>query len=324
MTKVGVPRGLLFYRYFPLWKAFFESLGIDVILSPPTTDATIRQGSRLLPGDLCLPVKIYFGHIESLREKVDFLFVPRYISIEPDAYMCPKLIGLPDMVQCTVDSLPPLIDFPIDWRVDGAEAEKIFYLKVGRIFSKRRDEVEGAYSMGLERQSRFRSLLQKGFLFEEALDGSRSADLQEALREDWKLRLGFIGRPYYTHDPFLRRPIVEQVERGGYHLLMTEALAEQEIEGEVGKLRKKIYWSFGKELVGAALTFAHYGSVKGIINFASFGCGQDSFNFEMIQRILKGRVPILSLIFDEHILTTGFSTRIEAFLEMIARGGKER
>ena len=90
MTRVGIPRGLLFYRYFPLWKTFFEALDVEVIVSPPTTEATVRQGSKLLPGDLCLPVKIYFGHAESLKKEVDFLFVPRYISIESDSYMCPS------------------------------------------------------------------------------------------------------------------------------------------------------------------------------------------------------------------------------------------
>jgi predicted nucleotide-binding protein (sugar kinase/HSP70/actin superfamily) len=324
MTRIGIPRGLLFYRYFPFWEAFFEGLGVEVVTSRPTTEAMIRRGARLLPGDLCLPMKIYFGHIESIKEEVDFLFIPRYISIEPNAYMCPKLIGLPDMVACAIDSLPPRIDFPIDWRVHGMEAEKLFYLKAGRVFSKNRKKVEQAYSVGLERQGRFRSLLQRGFFFDEALDLSRSSDIPERQREDGRAKLGIIGRPYTTHDPFLRKLIIEQVERGGYHLLTTEVLNDRQIEGGMGTLKKKIYWSFGKELVGAAIDFAQNGSVKGMINLASFGCGQDSFNFEMIQHTLRERIPILSLIFDEHLSAVGFSTRIEAFLEMLGRGVNQR
>jgi predicted nucleotide-binding protein (sugar kinase/HSP70/actin superfamily) len=307
----------------PLWETFFETLGVEMIVSQHTTEATIRQGSRFLPGDLCLPVKIYFGHIESIKEKVDFLFVPRYISVEPDAYMCPKLIGLPDMVLSSMDSLPPLIDFPIDWRIHRAEAVKLFYLKVGQIFSKNRERMEKAYWMGTERQSRFRTLLQRGLLFEEALDLSRSSDISQRTSEDRRVKLGIIGRPYYIHDPFLRRSIVEQVEGKGFHLLTTEVLSDQEIEREVEKLRKRIYWSFGKELVGSALNFTQDESIKGIIHLASFGCGQDSFNFEMIQHAIKERIPVLSLIFDEHLSTTGFSTRIEAFLEMVARGANQ-
>lgn len=319
MTKIGIPRGLLFYRYFPLWETFFQALGMEVRVSRPTTEETIRQGSHLLPGDLCLPVKIYFGHIASIRKEVDFLFAPRYISVEADAYMCPKLIGLPDMVLCAIDSLPPLIDLPIHSKAQGMEAEKVFYLKAGERFIKNREHVERAYSMGMERQSRFRGLLQKGFSFEEAVDLSRSPDRPEMARKDGRMKLGIIGRPYYLHDSFLRRSIVEQVEGKGYQLLTTEVLSEQEIEREVERLRKRIYWSYGKEMVGAAIHFAQDETVGGIINLASFGCGQDSFNFELIQHYVKDRIPILSLVFDEPLSTVGFSTRIDAFLEMIVR-----
>ncbi len=324
MTKVGIPRGLLFYRYFPLWESFFESLGVEVVLSPPTTEETIRQGSKLLPGDLCLPVKIFFGHLESLKKEVDFLFIPRYISIEPDAYMCPKLIGLPDMVLCNVDSLPPLIDDPIHCKAQGLEAEKLFYLRVGRIFLKDKRKVERAYIAGVERQNRFRCLLRKGFSFEEAIERSRSAEIEEKAKDDGRVRLGMIGRPYYVYDPFLRKSVVEPVEEKGYQVLMTEFLSDQEIEKGVEELRKSIYWSFGKELVGSAIHLTQSGAVKGMINLSSFGCGQDSFNFEMTQNMIKEKIPILPLIFDEHLSQAGFSTRIEAFLEMISRGKNRR
>lgn len=319
MIKVGIPRGLLFYRYFPLWESFFECLGVGVIVSSVTTERTIREGSKLLPGDLCLPVKIFFGHMESIKREVDFLFIPRYISVEPDAYMCPKLIGLPDMVLSAVHLLPPLIDYPVHCRDQGMEAEKIFYLQVGKIFSKDRGRIEKAYSSGLERQNRFRKLLQKGLPFEEALDRSKFQALPEKPEEDGKGKLGIIGRPYYVHDPFLRKSVVEQVEARGYRLLTTEAMTEQEIEKGIEKLRKRIYWSFGKELVGAAIGFAQNGSIQGLINLASFGCGQDSFNFELIQHYVKDKIPLLSLVFDEHLSNVGFSTRIEAFLEMLTR-----
>ncbi len=27
MIKVGIPRALLFYQYYPMWKTFFDELG---------------------------------------------------------------------------------------------------------------------------------------------------------------------------------------------------------------------------------------------------------------------------------------------------------
>ena len=319
MTRVGIPRGLLFYRYFPLWETFFEALDIEAVPSSPTTEETIRKGSKLVPTDLCLPVKIYFGHVESVKRDVDWLFIPRYISVDPDAYMCPKLIGLPDMVLCAVDALPPLIDLPIHCKAQGMGAEKAFYLEVGKLFSKDGKKIERAYEMAMERQRRFRKLLQERFPFEQALALSRSPNLPERPKEDGKVRLGIIGRPYYVHDPLLRRSVAEQVEARGCQLLTTEVLRDEEIEKGVAQLKKSVYWSFGREMVGSAIGFAKDDLIRGLVNLASFGCGQDSFNFELIQHFTKGRIPILSLIFDEHVSSGGFTTRVEAFLEMIAQ-----
>ncbi|MHA1131865.1 MAG: acyl-CoA dehydratase activase-related protein, partial [Candidatus Helarchaeota archaeon] len=30
--KIGIPRSLLYYKYFPLWKTFFEELGYEIII----------------------------------------------------------------------------------------------------------------------------------------------------------------------------------------------------------------------------------------------------------------------------------------------------
>lgn len=34
--RIGIPRGLLYYRDYILWKTFFEGIGCTLILSPPT------------------------------------------------------------------------------------------------------------------------------------------------------------------------------------------------------------------------------------------------------------------------------------------------
>lgn len=37
MMRVGIPRALLYYQYYPAWKTFFEEMGAEVVVSPPTT-----------------------------------------------------------------------------------------------------------------------------------------------------------------------------------------------------------------------------------------------------------------------------------------------
>ena len=42
--KVGIPKAMLYYTYFPFWYGFFNDLGIEVVLSNNTTKKTISDG----------------------------------------------------------------------------------------------------------------------------------------------------------------------------------------------------------------------------------------------------------------------------------------
>ena len=323
-TKVGIPRGLLYYRYFPLWQTFFQELSCEVVLSTPTTEQMVNQGASIAVSDLCLPVKAYFGHVLSLRDQVNLLFVPRYISIEEDAYMCPKFLGLPDMVLNTIQPLPPLIDYPINYKGRKKMTEPIFYEKVGELFTGDSEKIRRAYRRGLDVQENFRCLQQRGLSFEEALGMNLSSSDGPVAKGQVNARepkIGLVGRPYYLNDPFLNKGISQKLMARGYGVLTTDSVTETEVNRQISKLSKRVYWSFGKEMVGSALHFADHPQVKGIINLASFGCGQDSFNWELVSHYVKmmGNIPVLSLIFDEHWSDGGLITRLEAFFDVIAR-----
>ena len=76
MIRIGIPRALLYYQYFPAWKAFFEELGAEVVVSPPTTQAMLAGGSARVVADTCLPVKVFLGHVLSLVGECDWIFIP--------------------------------------------------------------------------------------------------------------------------------------------------------------------------------------------------------------------------------------------------------
>jgi predicted nucleotide-binding protein (sugar kinase/HSP70/actin superfamily) len=325
--KVGIPRGLLYYRYFPLWQTFLQELGCEVVVSSPTTKEMVSLGAGVAVSDLCLPIKAYFGHILSLRDRVDLLFVPRYISIEEDAYMCPKFLGLPDMVANAIQPLPPLIDYPINYKGRKKMTESLFYGKVGKLFCRDSRKIRQAYRMGLERQGNFRRLQQGGEPFEKALERSISFPDKigpQGRGDTDKPTIGLVGRPYYLSDPFLNKGIYEKVLARGYCIMTTESLTEREVDRQISKLSKRVYWSFGREMVGSGFHFAEDPEVKGIINLASFGCGQDSFNWEIVSYHVKGKgdPAVLSLIFDEHWSDGGLVTRLEAFFDVIERQDK--
>ena len=109
MVRVGIPRALSYYQYYPAWKAFFEALGAETVVSPPTNKAIFTSGNSRAVAETCLPVKLFFGHVISLADKCDYMFIPAMRSLGKKAYYCSKFIGLPDMTRALVPECPLIL-----------------------------------------------------------------------------------------------------------------------------------------------------------------------------------------------------------------------
>ena len=95
LPVIGIPRALLYYRSGTLWKAFFEAMGVPVVLSPPTSREILDIGSSLAVDETCLSAKIFIGHVRSLLGTCDRIFVPRYSSCRRNELFCTRFEGLP-------------------------------------------------------------------------------------------------------------------------------------------------------------------------------------------------------------------------------------
>ena len=87
---VGFPRALLFYKFEVLWTTFFQELGAEVVISPKTNKGIKDSGVRFAPDEDCYSTKLYFGHVLYLKDKVDYLFIPRLGSDHEVNVGCPK------------------------------------------------------------------------------------------------------------------------------------------------------------------------------------------------------------------------------------------
>jgi len=77
--KVGIPRGLLFNDFSPLFIPFFKYLGIKTIISDETNRKIINRGLEIVPAEYCFPTKVAYGHVDNLLKKLkkdDFIFIP--------------------------------------------------------------------------------------------------------------------------------------------------------------------------------------------------------------------------------------------------------
>jgi predicted nucleotide-binding protein (sugar kinase/HSP70/actin superfamily) len=167
--RVGIPRALFYYYYYPQWETFFWELGADTVLSSPTHKGIIEAGVRAAVDEACLPVKVYYGHVLELAAKVDYLFLPRLVSVEHKSYICPKFMGLPDMIKSSLPKLPPIIDLCVDRSRDDRQFKRDLY-RVGRIFTNNHWKIKRAVEASEAMLADYRHLLQAGCLPAEALE----------------------------------------------------------------------------------------------------------------------------------------------------------
>jgi predicted nucleotide-binding protein (sugar kinase/HSP70/actin superfamily) len=332
--RIGIPRALMFYRFLPLWRPFFERLGWRVMIS----DGTRQKEKIIYFEDSCLPMKLLVTHAAFLKDKVDHLFVPRLVSIHPTYIMCPKFRGAPDIVRLATGGKVSIIDETVDLREGRASLLQSF-LKIGEKLGASRQESKRAFREAEKSFSRFQkdwvdriNQLPTAQLFEmdiatppapkisPPLVGGDEGDGGSAKEIVYPLRIAFIGHPYNLFDIDINKDLLALAKSLGMEIVTSDLLSEKEINREVSDLSKEIYWSSGREIVGSLFHFLS-GGVDGVVFLTSFKCGIDALLQEFIKRRLKVRggssVPFLILSLDEHTGREGLTTRLEAFRDVV-------
>jgi len=313
--KIGVPRALLYYKYFPLWDAFFSELGAEVVLSPQTNKRILNLGTEAAENEVCLPVKVFYGHVLSLKDKVNALFVPRIVSVEGGAYTCPKFLGLPDMIRALDVDLPQIISPTFDLKLGLWEFYRSVY-ELGGFFTKNVFKIIMAFQKGLNKLNSFENLLHDGHLLNEALTGRFSPAPRGPLR------IGVVGHPYNIFDSYVSMNLIERLQKKDIRVLTAEMVSPEIINEIVSNLQKKLFWTYEKDVVGAVFHWLDTRAVDGIIYVLSFACGPDSLIQILIEHEAKEKgfsVPIMPIVIDEHSGEAGLVTRLEAFTDMISR-----
>jgi predicted nucleotide-binding protein (sugar kinase/HSP70/actin superfamily) len=331
-TTVGIPRGLMYYDYGPAMHAFLESCGARVIVSPATNREILETGLALCVDDACLPVKAFFGHAAALADRVDVLFIPRFVSVERGAYICPKLMGLPDMIRARLRNAPAVVDTSVD-----------AYRGVHRCFSSMsQGDARDILGIGPQRLAWALGNALMAHARDERQRNPRSAPaLPEAGRPDVQdhgdrpgsiyervLTIGVLGHSYNLEDPYLSLNLVSRLERMGVTAVTADDYAYRELERWERRRRgrKRVFWTTGRKLIGAAQRWRTTGEVDGMIHLTSFGCGPESFVAEVIAQdaTRHGDIPFMVLNVDEHSGEAGMATRLEAFVDTVRMRKSER
>ena len=311
--RIGIPRALSYYRDFLPWRAFLETLDAEVIVSPPTTRATLEAGIGYTVPEACLPLKVFCGHVRALIGQCDALLVPSVHRYAPGSTNCAQLIGLPDILRATMGDLPPLIAPDVDLS-EGARSFWALALQVGRTITLNPLLIRDAALAGLRAYTQMRAQLQSGqiapadFVSSQAR-GSALPPPFDASSDG--LTIAAVGHPYNLYDPFVSHNLLLRLARLRVDVLTPEML----VHGPGAD-----YWVFEYEFVGAARLAVAQARVNGVLAVLAFGCGPDGVMLEQVQQAAAAaQVPMATLTLDEHSGEAGLVTRLEAFADMLLR-----
>jgi len=280
--KIGIPKGLYFYYHKDFLLEFFDNLKLTVIFSSDTNQKTIAEGSQLTPSEICLSMKVFFGHIKELVTNCDYLFlirlVKKYVNKRP-LFGCPKFIGLPDLVKAVFNNIK-ILELVID---EELKSEEESYYEVFKKFGFSKKEILNAYKKAKEKTKEKK--LEKGDIL-------------------------IIGHPYILFDRRLSLGLLDILKTMGVEFITSFQFFGKDLDKE-----KEVCWYYHRHLLAAAY-WAKENNISGIITINTFPCGTQPIIDERIKKICSN-INILQIIIDEHTQKEGFMTRLESFLDLI-------
>jgi len=292
--RVGIPKGLLYCKYHPFFETFFSSLGAEIINSENTNKRILDLGVGTCVDEACLPVKIYHGHVASIKDSCDLIVIPRIMQVCQNEYICPKFCGLPEMIIHSIPGMPQVTVLPL-YMHDKQSLYK-WCLSYGSLITRNKNKIKNAFELALKAQNGFST----------------------GISEFRKITVMLAGHPYIINDPFINMDIVNKLKAKGIGIITEEFAPEQVSESQVKKLLKKPFWTFHRNLFGASGALCRQKKIHGIIYLSSFACGIDSIVIDLIRFNLEN-FPMLVIKLDEHTGEAGVDTRLEAFLDMLER-----
>lgn len=294
MDKVGIPRSLFYYYYGDIWKSFLRNLDVPFIISPKTNKKIIEKGQNIAGDEMCISLKNYLGHIDYLKDKCDYVLVPRISNYKVNNQTCTNFWAAYDIVNNLFDI--KILNYNIDLE-KGQTLKKGLY-KIGKELNKTKKEIKKAY---------------KKAMYEYNIIKNKNIEITINKLNSSKTKILLISHPYNTYDEMIGTEIIKYLEKANVEIIYSDKFNDKEVNKLCNKISKNIYFKYSKEAVGTIIKSMN--KIDGIIFLSSFPCAPDSLVNELIIRKIKK--PNINIIIDGNSTFTGLETRLESFLDVI-------
>lgn len=313
--KIGFPATLFYFTDGPFWHSFFENLDFEIVYSPSTNQSILEDGIRSTVTDACVPIKIYQGHVIALQDKVDYLFIPRYISLEKGETFCPKFLGLPDMIRASISGLPEIIAPDIELKGNLFSSWKL-YRELANKTGFPVTKVAKACTKAIKVHEQYNKLLHQGHIPQDAMKLLHQKPIKSQTEGD--LNIAVMGYPYQVHDAHISVNLLHHLKQLGVNIWTMEMVPKVMLKPYRSVMKKNHFWYFSNRVMWSLFYYLNKPSLDGVIHVTAFACGPDAMVGKFMELELKERkIPFIPITIDEHSGEAGVITRLEAFIDMI-------
>lgn len=288
--KIGIPKALYYYYFIMKWKYFFDYLNIEIV-TIDTTKEIITKGDSYASSEMCLSLKIFFGHIDYLKDKCDYILIPNINNFGTYNQMCSNFSSLYDLVNNLFDV--KILTYEINYLKH--KNEKKGLIKIGRQLGFKTKLLKKAYKIACIKYNKEQKQL--------------IIDNMNKLNSGNK-KILIVGHPYNLYDNYLGKIIIKNLEKYPLELIYSDLFNQDDLSFY---LSENIYWKYSKKTLSAIAYCQN--KIDGIIFISTFPCGIDSLVNELVMR--KISLPYLNLVIDDLDAITGIETRIESFIDII-------
>lgn len=340
------------------FKSLIEGIGHEVVLPPPPTRRTLDLGTKYAPEFACLPFKVLLGtYLEAIELGADTIVssggvgpcragyytqIQERILREQLGYDV-RVITFEPLRRNWVGTYQILRDLV---QVNLREFLSLVWLTWQKLLALDAIERESHRVRPLELHTGATSrLVSKAFA--DIDKASTVRDVKDVTKDNLEkmknipkdperqpLKVGVIGEIYVVLEPFVNLDVVETLGHMGVYvdrsIFLTDWTRENTIldafrvEGEMNikdaarPYLPELVGGHGQNSIGETILYAKRG-FDGVIQLAPFTCIPEIVAKSIIPKVSKDHnMPVLTLMLDEQTGKAGISTRLEAFVDLLA------
>ncbi len=292
--SIGIPRALFYYYDTELIINFLKELGINVIISSKTSKKTIEIGSMYASSEMCLSLKNYIGHVFELKDKVDYILIPRIDNYYTNNQTCTNFLAARDIIKNIFNI--KVLDYNID--LNNKDSLKKGLFKIAGSLNIDKKIISSSYINSYNKYLKSKKETIKKNI--KKLNSARKKVL-------------IISHSYNTYDDLIGIPIINMLKKEDIEIIYCDQFDTDKCIKLCERNYKDIYWKYSKEMIGAYEICKN--KIDGVILISTFPCGLDSLANELL--ILNLKLPYLNIIIDDVNGNNGIETRIESFIDIL-------